>query len=169
MQAPKKAGSRVGRIPGRRGVSLPARGFTFAELMVVMVVVLILTALAYPSYSNFVITSRRTEGQVALLEALQQQERYYTRHNTYILFSSSSTDPDARKFKWWSGSIAGESAYELSGRECPGVSLQRCIELHAEPGTAKVNQAFRDERCATLVLHSSGESHATGPEPRCWP
>lgn len=144
-------------------------GHTLAELVIVMLIVLILTALAYPAYSNWVIKSRRVEGQVALLQTLQQQERYYTLHNTYIAFDASASDPDARKFKWWSGRAASNSAYELSARQCPGVSLQRCIELHAEPGTARVNPAFRDEGCATLVLYSSGEYHATGPERGCWP
>lgn len=163
--APRKRSS-THKLAGRLPV---ATGFTVAELMAVMVIVLILATLAYPSYGSYVVKARRVEGQVALLSALQQQERYYTRHNTYIPFGAEAEAPDARQFKWWSGRQATDSAYELSGRECPGVSLQRCIELHAEPGTEKVNQAFRDEGCATLVLYSSGESHATGPEPGCWP
>jgi type IV pilus assembly protein PilE len=146
-----------------------SRGMTLVELMVVLLIVLILATLAYPAYTSFVVRAVRVEGQVALLDRMQQQERYYTRTNTYIPFSSASTEPDEKEFRWWSGSTAAESGYELSGRACPDVPLERCIELRAEPGTTLVNANFRDEQCATLVLVSTGQHYATGPQARCWP
>lgn len=144
-------------------------GFTLAELLVTMVIVLILAAIALPAYTSFIIKARRVEGQAALLEAMLQQERYYTQHQTYLAFSSASTGANEQAFHWWSGKVAADSAYELSGRACPGIALDRCIELRAEPGTALVNASFRDPDCATLVLTSAGESYATGTLPRCWP
>ncbi len=134
-----------------------------------MLIVLILAMLAYPAYTSFVVRAMRVEGQAALLDRMQQQERYYTRTNTYISFSSASTEPDEKEFRWWSGTTAADSGYELSGRACPGLPLERCIELRAEPGTSLVNANFRDEQCATLVLVSTGEHFATGPQARCWP
>lgn len=144
-------------------------GFTLAELLVTMVIVLILAAIALPAYTSFMTKTRRVEGQAALLDAMLQQERYYTQHQTYIAFSSASTAANEQAFRWWSGKVAADSAYELSGRACPGIPLARCIELRAEPGTALVNASFRDPECATLVLTSAGESYATGTLPRCWP
>ena len=144
-------------------------GFTLIELMIVVAIVGILAAMVYPSYASYLTSARRIEGQSALLDMMQKQERYYSQHNTYIEFSANATEPDARLFRWWSGASAAQSAYELSGSACPGVALQRCIQLSAVPGTPKVDANFRDPDCGTLTLNNVGQSGATGPKPRCWP
>ncbi|HEX8479395.1 MAG TPA: type IV pilin protein [Telluria sp.] len=144
-------------------------GFTLIELMIVLAIVGVLAAMAYPSYASYMTNARRIEGQSALLDSMQKQERYYTQHNTYITFSSASTEPDEKLFKWWSGASAAHSAYELSGRACPGIPLQRCIELRAVPGTPLVDKTFRDEECGTLTLNNVGSAGATGTRKRCWP
>jgi type IV pilus assembly protein PilE len=144
-------------------------GFSLIELTIVMAIVLVLAAVAYPSYAGYVTRTRRIEGQIALMEAIQQQERFYTRNNTYIAFSSGSTDAEERRFKWWSGSAAATSAYELKAHACPGRELTECVEVQAMPGTAMVSASFKDADCETLTLNSAGEQSASGPLPRCWP
>lgn len=144
-------------------------GFTLIELLIVLAISGLLAAMVYPSYASYMTQSRRIEGQTALLDIMQKQERYYSQHNKYVPFSSASTEPDAKLFRWWSGTSAPQSAYELSGKACPGVPLQRCIELHAVPGTSKVDKNFQDKDCGTLTLNNVGKHGATGPAKRCWP
>ncbi|HEU4374156.1 MAG TPA: type IV pilin protein [Telluria sp.] len=144
-------------------------GFTLVEVSIVAAILAVLAAIAYPSYAGYVTKSRRIEGQIALIEAVQQQERFYTRYNTYAAFSSDSTDEQARRFKWWSGSVAARSAYELRAHACPGADLSQCVEVQAFPGTAKVDAGFRDADCQTLSLNSAGDHAASGPFARCWP
>lgn len=144
-------------------------GFTLIELLIVLAIAGLLAAMVYPSYASYMTHSRRIEGQTALLDIMQKQERYYSQHNKYVPFSSVATEPDAKLFRWWSGTSAPQSAYELSGRACPGMPLQRCIELHAVPGTSKVDKTFHDEDCGTLTLNNVGKHGATGPGKRCWP
>ena len=144
-------------------------GFTLIELLIVAAIAGLLAAMVYPSYASYLAGARRIEGQTALLLALQQQERYYTEHNTYVAFSSDAPGPDAKFFPWWSGATPAQSAYELSGHACPGVPLQRCIELRAEPGTPKVDKSVRDADCQILTLDSTGATGASGPRKRCWP
>jgi type IV pilus assembly protein PilE len=144
-------------------------GFALAELLIVMAIVGILAALAYPSYSNYVLKTRRTEGQVALLDAMQHQERYYSENNRYLPFSADSETPGKVRFRWWSGQSAHDSAYEISAHACPGNDLARCIELRAAPGTERVDGRFRDTECDTLILDSIGRRRATGAGLRCWP
>lgn len=145
------------------------RGFTLVEVSIVTAVLALLAAIAYPSYASYITKSRRIEGQIALIEAVQQQERFYTRYNTYAAFSSDSTGGQERRFRWWSGSVASRSAYELRARACPGADLTECVEVQAIPGTAKVDAGFRDADCQTLMLNSAGEHAASGPFGRCWP
>lgn len=59
------------------------KGFTLIELMVVVAIVGILAAIAYPSYTEQVARSRRTDAQEALLETAQWIERQYTVSNAY--------------------------------------------------------------------------------------
>lgn len=144
-------------------------GFTLVELLVVMAVVGVLALIAYPGYTGYLVKARRTEAQMALLSLMQQQEQFYTHHNTYVPFSAESSDPEAQRFRWWSGAAPAASAYELSGHACPDAPLQRCIELRATPGTRRVNGRFRDHDCETLTMNSTGALGATGPMQRCWP
>jgi type IV pilus assembly protein PilE len=145
------------------------QGFTLVELLIVMAIAGIMATLAYPSYTNYILKTRRAEGQVALLDAMQHQERYYSENNQYLPFSADTDKPGDVRFRWWSGQTALESAYEISAVACPGTDLARCIELRAAPGTGRVDGRFRDAECDTLILNSVGQRRATGAGSRCWP
>lgn len=60
------------------------RGFTLIELMIVVVIVAILTAIAYPSYKQHVIKARRSDAEGALLNFANAMERFYTKNGTYL-------------------------------------------------------------------------------------
>jgi prepilin-type N-terminal cleavage/methylation domain-containing protein len=62
-------------------------GFTMIELMIVLVVISILAAFAFPSYRDSVRKSNRAQAKTALMRLMQQQEQYFTQNNSYIVFS----------------------------------------------------------------------------------
>ncbi|MFC5459231.1 type IV pilin protein [Massilia niabensis] len=149
-------------------------GFTLVELLIVLVILSVLAALAYPGYGDYVTRTRRMEGQVALMNAMQQQEHHRALHHTYVAFSSAA--PSAG-LPWWSGNSAAGSAYELEAQACPGGDLRDCVLISARPGTANVDARFADPECGTLTLASTGEQGASGSAgnsagnraQRCWP
>ncbi len=63
---------------------LSHRGFTLIELMIAVVVIGLLSAVAYPSYQQQVAKGRRTDAKQSLLELSQRMERYYTERGTYV-------------------------------------------------------------------------------------
>lgn len=141
-------------------------GFTLSELLVALVVVGIIMSFAVPNYAQYAVRSRRTEARVALMEAMQQQERYYTKHNSYVAYSAGEPHP---LFRWWTGPTAAKSAYELVAAPCTGASLLECVELRAIPGSPNVDRMFADAECGTLFLSSDGRRGAQAGGPGCWP
>ncbi|MEM7500540.1 MAG: type IV pilin protein [Pseudomonadota bacterium] len=62
---------------------LRMRGITLIELMIVIVVLGIIVAVAYPSYRDFAARAKRNEARAALLQIATNQERFYLNNNTY--------------------------------------------------------------------------------------
>jgi len=62
---------------------LPQRGFSLMELMIVVAIVAILGAVAYPGYSSYIQRGRITEATVTLSELRIKLEQYYQDHRNY--------------------------------------------------------------------------------------
>ena len=62
---------------------LGQRGITLLELLIVVVIVGIMAAIAYPNYRDFAARAKRNEAKAILLEIAQNQERFYLQNSTY--------------------------------------------------------------------------------------
>lgn len=60
-----------------------SRGFTLVELMVTVVILAILVGIAYPSYRNYTIQTRRSDAQIALTQTTNRLEKYFSLCNSY--------------------------------------------------------------------------------------
>jgi type IV pilus assembly protein PilE len=61
----------------------PAAGFSLIELMVAVAIVGILGAIAYPSYTSYLVRNNRSAAQVHLMELAQAQSQYMADSRTY--------------------------------------------------------------------------------------
>lgn len=144
-----------------------SKGVTLIELMIVVVVIGILASIAYPAYRNYVVQARRSDGQVALLRAASDMERFYSDCGRYPsaligardctnlgLGYPASPNPPQSPDNYYSLAI---SAINASGTT---------YTLTATPlGTQLTN----DTDCTTLTLNHLGTKGATGANTtNCW-
>jgi len=79
--------------PGRHRACASSTGFTLLELMIVLAIVGILAAVAYPSYLESVKRARRSEARTYLLEAQQFMSRFYSANGRYTTDEGGTTSP----------------------------------------------------------------------------
>jgi type IV pilus assembly protein PilE len=100
------------------------KGFTLIELMVVVAVVAILSAVAYPSYTEYVARGHRADARAGLLQAQQWLERAATATGTYPTSLPSSltwsTDTSKRYTIGFKGTPTTTAYTLLATRKSPG-------------------------------------------------
>jgi type IV pilus assembly protein PilE len=83
-----------------------ARGFTLIEMMITVAIVGILTAIAVPAYTNYVVRARTAEAFTALGGLQPMAEQFWTNNRTY----AGLPVPDTVNFVYTLTS-ASDSAY----------------------------------------------------------
>ena len=58
-------------------------GFTLIELMIVVVIVGILAAIAYPAYQQYARETKRADAHAALLRIATLEEKFFSNNNQY--------------------------------------------------------------------------------------
>jgi type IV pilus assembly protein PilE len=149
------------------------RGFTLIELMIVVVVLAIITGIAYPSYSKYVMRTRRADGQAALLRAAGELEKYYTQCGQYPSNVNLTAGGPMSACNGGLGlSTANSDGNNYTLAYAPGNAASGAVnqtyQLTAAPraGGPQVN----DSDCFSLTLDYKGTKGQTGPntEGRCW-
>ena len=145
------------KLPPKR---LRSRGFTLVEVVVVVAIIGILTAIAIPSYSEYVRRGQRAEARTVLLEAAQFMQRFYSANDRF------------------DQSRAGAAVALPAGlQQVPALGSARyAVSLNAVSTTAYTLQAapagaMVSDKCGTFTLTSVGRRDVVGASTTaadCW-
>ncbi|MFY7698142.1 MAG: type IV pilin protein [Legionella sp.] len=127
-------------------------GFTLMELMIVVAIVGILVAIAYPSYVNYLYKSRRSDAINALSQTQVSLERCYAVSFSYTGCTNISSTFDSPQGFYRINADLSNTAYTLT----------------ATP----IGVQSSDLLCTSLILNQANVKTATGsatnPSATCW-
>jgi type IV pilus assembly protein PilE len=121
-------------------------GFTVIELMIVLVIVALLVALAYPSYINYVRKARRGEAQQLLLNWAINEEIWRSNNTSY-----TDTLVPTHDDYGFSASNVTATTYTLQAAAASGNDQEKDKARDGSP-------------CATITLTQAGVKSAAA----CW-
>ncbi len=122
-------------------------GFTLTELMIVVTIVAILAAVAYPLYVKTVLRSNRSEARATLFQITQNLERYFTERNTYVGATLGAGGGVTTNV--WPTTTSPKALYNLD------FSVTPTATTYTIRATATGPQA-RDSACPSLTLDATG-------------
>lgn len=116
------------------------RGFTLIEVMIVVAIIGILSAIAFPSYDEYIRRGHRTDARGGMLHVAQWMERAATSNGIY----PTATDNTAAVAAALSG--VQKDRYKITM-----VSTESTFTLTAEPQGRQV-----DDKCGSYTLTQAG-------------
>ena len=127
----------------------PEKGFTLLELMIVVVIIGIIAAIGYPSYTQHLLKTRRADAQRALTDLANRLDRYYV-NRAGIAAPTYTTDMTLLSYTQATKVSIGR--YELAVAACAGGTIATCYALTA----TAIDSQKKDTLCPALSLQSSG-------------
>lgn len=130
-------------------------GFTLVELLIALLVMGILTAIAYPSYTNYVLRSQRKDAHATLMQDQTIMERCYAQNFSY------------------SGACTGLPTFpQTSAQGYYRVALSNVTATTYTLTATPLGVQTRDTTCASLIVNQANQKTAFDTsgtaQPTCW-
>ena len=139
---------------GRVGPQESVHGFTLMELMIVVAIIGILAAIAYPSYRESVDRGRRSDAQGGLVGLAARLEREFVDNNSYANAAGGATLPAAPAN--YPASVPQDGRAATYNLRITALTA-RTFTIAAIPTGTQTG-----DRCGTFTLTNTGARGLTG-------
>ena len=141
------------------------QGFSLIELMIVVAIIAIISAFAYPSYQRYVIKTKRSVAQSALLQVADRQQQFFMDNKRFAADITDLGFPASPYVVDDSGAPTvasdGDAVYSLS--------LSNVTATTWTATAAPLNgQLSRDTYCGSLTISQTGAKGKSGASDECW-
>jgi len=140
-------------------------GMTFLELLIVLVIIGILAAFAYPSYMQYVVDTKRTAATSILFQVADRQQQSFMDNKTY---SADLTDLGFPA----NPLVVGDDGRPLTASDVQSVysvALSNVgVTTYTITATPLHGQLTQDTECGAMTLNQAGTKGAAGPVEDCW-
>ena len=145
-------------------------GFTLIELMIVVVVIGILTAVAYPSYTSYIVRGNRAAAQAFMFSVSNKQQQYLLDARYFAGGATAVTDlgmtvPSDVSSKY---TITVACTMPTAVANC---TASAGVPTYTITGTPIGTQLTNDTQCGTVTLSQAGTKTKTGTAASvsdCW-
>jgi type IV pilus assembly protein PilE len=139
-----------------------AGGFTLIELMIVVAIVAIISAIAVPAYTSHIAKARRADARTQLLQVAQFMQRFYAANDQFEKDRAGNDVFDQIPANLKRAPMDGNQLYTLTVD--PSVTAYT-LTMAPVAGTTMSSDA-----CGSFTLNSVGVRGVTGSKPRdeCW-
>lgn len=141
------------------------RGVTILELMIVVVIIAIMSSVAYPSYMRYLVSSKRTAATSALLQVSDKQQQFFMDNKSFADDLTQLGLPANPHIISDDGMAAAaddaDAVYSLSLSNIAAATYT----ITAAPLN---NQLAQDTDCGSLTLDQAGVRGTSGAGEDCW-
>ncbi|MDO9371048.1 MAG: type IV pilin protein [Gammaproteobacteria bacterium] len=141
-------------------------GFTLIELMIVVAIVGILAAIAYPSYVDSVRKSRRADAITALYALQLAQEKWRANHTTYTsTLGGTGCGTATATGLCWTGADVTRPYYTIA---ITAGATATAFTATATASGDQVNDKANGVTCTPLTITQNGPTYNPAGQTACW-